>query len=211
MTLIARLACTALLSTAAAVAMAQGAAAPAPAAVSPAKKELVQKALTLQQAGIESIGAGLASQTANQVMQVAGQALARVPPEKREALAAELQAEVRKFFDDVAPVLRASALKNAPGTVGATLEEKFSEEELKVLVAWFESPVSKKYQQLSAEMQQNLGQKLIAETRPQVEPNLKALEQVMGAKLRAATGEPASAASGAAKPAAAKPSAPAKK
>jgi uncharacterized protein len=200
----ARLACTALLSTVAAAAMAQGTA-------SPAKKELVQKVLTLQQAGIESLGAGLANQTANQVLQVAGQAMARVPADKREALGAELQAEVKKFFDDVAPVLRASAWKNAPGTIGAALEEKFSEDELKVLIAWFESPVSKKYQQLSPELQQSLGQKLIAETRPQIEPKLKALEQVMGSKLRAAVGEPAGNAAGGAKPAAPKASGPAKK
>ena len=204
MTLIARLACAALLSTAAAATLAQG-------VVSPAKKELVQKVLALQQAGIESIGAGLANQTANQVLQAAGQAMARVQPDKREALGAELQAEVKKFFDDVAPILRASAVKNAPGTIGSALEEKFSDDELKVLIAWFESPVSKKYQQLSPELQQSLGQKLIAETRPQIEPKLKSLEQVMGSKLRAAVGEPASGASGAAKPVAGKASGPAKK
>jgi hypothetical protein len=64
---------------------------------------------------------------------------------------------------------------------------------------------------LTAELQQALGQKLVAETRPQVEPKLKALEGVMGSKLRAAIGEPAGAASGAAKPAAPRASAPAKK
>lgn len=204
MTVFARLACAALLSTAAAVAMAQGAA-------SPAKKELVQKVLTLQQPGIEGIGNALANQTATQVLQVAGQAMARVAPEKRQALGAELQAEVRKFYDDIAPALRASAVKNAPETIGTALEEKFSEDELKILIAWLESPVSKKYQQVSAELQQALGQKLVTETRPQVEPKLKALEGVMGSKLRAAIGEPASAASGAARPAAPRASGPAKK
>jgi hypothetical protein len=204
MTLFARLACAALLSTVAATAMAQG-------AVSPAKKELVQKVLTLQQPGIEGIGSALANQTATQVLQVAGQAMGRVPPEKREALGAELQAEVKKFFDDIAPVLRAAALKSAPSTIGASLEEKFSEDELKVLIGWLESPVSKKYQQMSGEMQQALGQKVVADTRPQVEPKLKALEGVMGSKLRAAVGEPAAAASGAAKPAAPRASGPAKK
>ena len=204
MKLIARLACAALLSTVAGTAMAQG-------AVSPAKKELVQKVLALQQVGIESIGAGLANQTATQLLQVAGQALASVPAEKREALGAELQAEVKKFFDDVAPILRASAWKNAPATIGTALEEKFSEDELKVLIAWFESPVSKKYQQLSPELQQSLGQKLVAETRQQIEPRLKAVEQVLGNKLRAAAGEPAAASSGAAKPGAPKASGPVKK
>ncbi|MDH4393340.1 MAG: DUF2059 domain-containing protein [Aquabacterium sp.] len=202
MKLLTRLACAALLSTVAAAAMAQG-------AVSPAKKDMVQKVLTLQQAGIEGIGSALANQTATQVLQVAGQAMARVPADKREALGAELQAEVKKFFDDVAPILRASAVKNAPSTIGTALEETFSEDELKVLIGWLESPVSKKYQQVSSELQQALGQKLVAETRPQVEPKLKALEGVLGNKLRAAVGEPAAA--GTAKPAAPKASAPAKK
>ncbi len=204
MKLIARLACAAILSTTVATALAQGTA-------SLAKKDLVQKVLTLQQPGIEGIGNALANQTATQVLQVAGQAMSRVAPEKREALGAELQAEVRKFYDDIAPVLRAAAVKNAPGTIGTALEEKFSEDELKVLIGWLESPVSKKYQQVTAELQQALGQKLVAETRPQVEPKLKALEGVMGSKLRAAIGEPAGAASGAAKPAAPRASAPAKK
>ena len=204
MKLIARLACAALLSTAAATALAQGAA-------SPAKKDLVQKALTLQQPGIEGIGNALANQTANQVLQAAGQAMPRVAPEKREALGAELQAEVRKFHDDIAPLLRAAAVKNAPATIGAALEEKFSEDELKVLVSWLESPVSSKYQQVTAELQQALAQKMVADTRPQIEPKLKALEGVMGNKLRAAVGDAAGAAPGAAKPAGPRASGPAKK
>ena len=204
MTLFTRLACAALLSSVAAAAMAQGTA-------SDAKKDLVQKVLTLQQSGIEGIGNALANQTATQVLQVAGQAMARVAPEKREALGAELQAEVRKFYEDIAPVLRASAVKNAPGTIGTALEEKFSEDELKVLIGWLESPVSKKYQQVSAELQQALGQKLVVETRPQVEPKLKALEGVLGNKLRAAVGDAAGAAPGAARPAGPRASGPAKK
>ncbi len=111
----------------------------------------------------------------------------------------------------MAPILRASAVKNAPGTIGSALEEKFSEDELKVLISWLESPVSKKYQQVSGELQQALGQKLVAETRPQVEPKLKALEGVLGGKLRAAVDEPAAAAPGAAKPAGPRASGPAKK
>jgi len=205
MKLIARLACAALFSTVALGAAAQGTA-------SPAKKDLVQKVLSLQQAGIEGIGSALANQTATQVLQVAGQAMARVPADKRDALGADLQAEVKKFFDDIAPVLRASAVKNAPTTIGTAMEEKFSEDELKVLVTWLESPVSKKYQQVSGELQQALGQKLVAETRPQVEPRLKALEVVLGNKLRAALGEPAADGSGpAARPVGPRASGPAKK
>ena len=167
------------------------AAAPAQPAVSAAKKELVKKALQLQQAGIENVGVGLAAQTAGQVMQMAGPALARVPEDKRQAVVADLQGEVRKFQNDIAPMLKTSATKLAPTTLGSALEEKMSEDELKVLIAWLESPVSRKYAQLSAEAQQSLTQKIIAETRPQVEPKLKALETALVAKLNAATGTPA--------------------
>jgi hypothetical protein len=198
MTLIARLACAALLTAAAATASAQGTA-------SPAKKELVQKVLTLQQPAIEGLGTALATQTANQVLQAAGQAMAGVPADKREALGAELQAEARKFFEDIAAILRSGAVKTAPSTIGAALEEKFSDEELKTLVAWLESPVSKKFQQMSSELQQSLGQKLVADTRAQIDPKLKALETVMRNKLQAAgvAAAPASANT--------KPAAPAKK
>lgn len=185
------------LSVAANPASAQGASPAAPAkkeaaAVSPAKKELVKKALQLQQAGIESVGTGMANQTAGQVMQMAGPGIARAPEDKRRALVADLQAEVRKFQGEVAPLLRASATKWAPSTLGATLEEKFSEAELKVLIAWLESPVSRKYQEVTPEAQQALTQKIVTETRGQIEPKLKALEQAMIAKINAATTPPAS-------------------
>jgi uncharacterized protein len=187
-------------------AFAQGAASPAAPAkkeaapVSAAKKELVKKALQLQQAGIESVGTGMANQAAGQVMQLAGPGIARAPEEKRRALVADLQAEVRKFQGEVAPILRASATKWAPSTLGTTPEEKFSEAELKVLIAWLESPVSRKYQEVTPEAQQALAQKIVAETRAQVEPKLKALEQAMIAKINASS-TPAAAPSAPAQPA----------
>jgi hypothetical protein len=201
MTLTTRLARAALITTlagAASLCIAQGAASPAAAASSagtssPAKQALVQKALQLERPGIEGLGNALATQTANQVLQMAGQALAQLPADKREATAADLRDDVRKFYDEIAPVLRAGAVKLAPSTIGAALEEKFSEAELKVLVAWLESPVNKKYAQVACESQQALGQKLVAETRPQIDPKLKALEQTMGARLNAAAAAAASA------------------
>lgn len=185
MTLTSRLARAALFTTlagAASLCAAQGAAAP----VSPAKQALVQKALQLQQPGIEGIGNALANQTAQQVMQVAGQALNRLPAESRQTVGPELQADVRKFYDEISPMLRASAIKLAPSTIGTALEEKLSEDELKVLIAWLESPVNRKYAQIAGDAQQALGQKLVTETRPQIEPKMKALEQTMGGRLNAA-------------------------
>lgn len=185
MTLTSRLARAALVTTlagAASLCGAQGASEP----LSPAKQALVQKALQLQQSGIEGIGNALANQTAQQVMQVAGQAVGRLPAESRQAVGTELQADVRKFFDEISPMLRASAVKLAPSTIGTALEEKLSEDELKVLIAWLESPVNRKYALIAGESQQALGQKLVADTRTQIEPKLKLLEQTMGARLNTA-------------------------
>ena len=183
-----RAALTTTLAGAASLCAAQGASAPVTPVtpVTPAKQALVQKALQLQQPGIEGIGNALANQTAQQVLQVAGQAVGRLPAESRQAVGAELQADVRKFFDEISPVLRASAIKLAPTTIGSALEDKLSEDELKVLIAWLESPVNRKYAQIAGDAQQALGQKLVTETRPQIEPKLKALEQAMAARLNAA-------------------------
>ena len=202
MTLTTRLARTALIATlASAASLCLAQATPSLGTSSPAKQALLQKALQLQQPGIEGIGNALANQTANQVLQLAGQAMGRVPADKREAVGAELQGEVRKFYDDIAPILQAAAVKLAPATMGTAMDQKFTEEELKVLVAWLESPVNRKYQQFAGESQQALGQQLVAETRPQIEPKMKALEQVMGAKLAAVGAGP----TGAAAPAGASP------
>jgi hypothetical protein len=172
---------------------------------SPAKKELVQKLLALQQPGIEGAARNLVERPAAQMMQEAGRVLqTQVPADKREAIGKTIEADVKKYVDEAFPPVRERALKLAPTTLGAALEEKFTEDELKQLVAWFESPVNKKFQQASGEMQSNFMQKLVAESQPLVEPKLQALSL----KVRTALGVPAAGApaEGAAAPkAAAKP------
>lgn len=174
------------------------AAAPAAAATSPAKKELVARLLKLQQPGIETLARNLAEQPAAQLLNQAGMALqARVAPEKREAIAKEISADVKKYADEAVPLVRDRAVKLAPGTVGKLLEEKLTEDDLQQIVATLESPVYAKYMQLTGDMQKALLEKLVAETRPTIEPKLKALEASIGKRLGVAPG-------------AAKPAAPAK-
>jgi hypothetical protein len=150
---------------------------------SPAKKELVQKILQHQKPAFENAGTTLANQLSNQVMQMTAQAISRAPADKREALANDAKAEIKKFYDDASAVMREQSVRVAPGMIGAALEEKFSEDELKTLLAWLESPVSRKFQQTAFEVQQSLSQKVIADTKPVIEPKLKALEQTLSKKL----------------------------
>lgn len=155
----------------------------------PAKKELVQRLLAAQQPGLEGLSRGLVEQPAAQMLQAAGQALqAEVPSDKREAVGKSIQADVRKYVDDAVPLVRERAIKLAPSTIGVMMEEKFSEDELKQLLAWFESPVNKKYQQFAPEMQSAFVQKLVAEARPDVDPKLKNLEQQVRRSISSAAG-----------------------
>lgn len=158
-------------------------------AMAQSKKELAQKVLVAQQGSIDNIASSIAGNTSQQILETAAMALERVPAAKREGTAKAIQEDVKKFFNDIEPLLKASASKQAPGTVGPILEDKFSEDELRQIAAWLESPAAKKYQQLGTEMQGALTQKIVADTRPAVEGKLKALESTIGGRLDAAGGE----------------------
>ena len=154
---------------------------------SPAKKELVAKIVALQQPAIDNLARGIAERPAAQMMQAAGNVLqTKVAPEKREAIGKAIEADVKKYVEESTPILKERAAKIGPATVGPIIEEHFSEDELKQLATWLESPVNKKYQQVATEMQQALVQKLVAEAGPLLDPKLKALEQ----RVRVALGVP---------------------
>jgi hypothetical protein len=162
---------TAALLASAALAHAQAPATP----TSPAKKELVQKLMALQQAGIENLARGMVERPALQMAQEARAALQRLPDDKREAAAKAIDADIKKYVEEAVPIVRDRALKLAPSTIGAAMEEKFTEDELRQLIAWLDSPVNKKFGQLGPEMQNNFQQKLFTEVGPTMDPKMQAL------------------------------------
>lgn len=159
------------------------------------KKELVARLLQLQQPSIEALARNIVERPAVQMMQSAGAAMqAQVPPSKRDAVAKSVDADIRKFVDEASPLLAERAVKLAPSVYGVQMEERFSEDELKQLIAWLESPVNKKFQQQLPELQNGFAQKLLGEAGPLLEPRLKALQGKLQATLNAAAA-PAAAAS----------------
>jgi hypothetical protein len=136
--------CISLCADFSAHAQATGASAPAPLPSSPAKKELVQKILVVQQPLIEAMARRLVEQPAVNMMQEAGRALQQMPPEARDPAGKSIEADVRKFVDESTPIVRDRAVKLAPSTLGTLLEERFTEDELKQLLAWLDSPLNKK-------------------------------------------------------------------
>lgn len=172
----------------------------APAVQAQSKKELVAKVVNLQMAQAEQFSLALTQQgPLQQLVAQAAQVLrTRVPEDKREATGKAMDEALRAYVKDVQPALRASLLKNAPTVLGAKLEAGFNEAELKQIIQSLESPVLKKFNQMSAESQQALVQKVMQDNQALMQEKFKTLD----GKLADLLGLKADAA----KPAAANPS-----
>ena len=169
-------------------------AAPAWPQATPAKKELVAKLLQMQRGGIETMTRSLVERPAVQLTQEAGQiARTQVAEDKRDALGKRIEARVRKYLDEASPLLRDRAIALAPSTLGATMEEKFSEDELRQLIAWLDSPLNKKYAQIAQDMQGEFVRKLLADAGPSIEPKVQALNHDIRQYLGEAAGGAAAA------------------
>ena len=153
-------------------------------ATSPAKKELIAKILKAQQAGIEQLARQLVEQPGVQLLQRAGAVVqSRVPADQREAMARDLQNDVRQYVASTYPGVRDRATALAPTTIGPLLEQQMTEAELREVLRIFESATWRKFQQMAPDMQKALGEKLVADVKPQVETSLKALDQTMAKRL----------------------------
>ncbi len=182
-----------LKTTLMAAAIAVAGSAQAQSTASPAKKELIAKVLKLQQPDIENAARMLVEQPAMQLGQQASQALQRLPAERRDALTQDIQADLRKYAEETGAIVRERAVKLAPSTLGIVLDERLSEDELRQVVTMLESPTIKKFQSLFPDMQRSLSEKLVAETRAEVEPRLRALQASVGQRLGTAPAAAASA------------------
>lgn len=173
--------CAALSGPAAAATAPAAAAAP----IAPAKQALVQQVLELWH--IESIGQSmLQAPVGDAVQQARAMLQGRAAPEKRDAAMTDVVGEAKKFMDEAAPLVRASAQKLIPSTIAPLLAERFSEDELRQMVAILQSPVKRKFEAMLPEMQKRLGEGVAADTRAEIDPKLQGLKERIGLRLRAA-------------------------
>ncbi len=179
---------------------------------SAAKKELVQRLLVIQQPGLESMMRDLLERPARQMSADAEEILAtRVAPEKRPEAVKKIQELINKYRDETTPLIRDRSAKIAQATLTPIFEEKYTEDELKQLVAALESPAYKKYQQSLPELANAYGQSVLKELEPVVQPKVASLQQGIGSALGVTGGPAPAAAKPGAKPAAPAASKPAKK
>lgn len=154
------------------------------AAVSPQKQQLIDQILQAQRDGIDQLARQLVEQPAVQLLQRAAALVRRnVAADQQQAMGQALQGDVRKYADETFPVVRDRARALAPASVGPVMAENLSEAELQEVLAVFKSEAWRKFQGLAPEMQKALGEKLVADVKPQMEIKLKALDQTMAKRL----------------------------
>jgi uncharacterized protein len=162
------------------------------------KKDLVQKLLAIQQVSLDATAKSLAENPARQMIMAVQPVLTQaVPPEKREATAKAVDAEIKKYLDAATPIVKVVTNKASQSAVAPMLEEKFTEDELRQLVSILDNPALKKYQGLLPEMNKVLVDKVLNDARPQVDPKLqtaqdnvrKILDTASGGKLSQAAAQ----------------------
>lgn len=151
----------------------------------PAKQALVQRVLA--KVPMENVGLGmLQAPVAESLRQARALLQGRVTPDKQDAAMKDISAEATKFFEAEAPAVRASTKAVVASTIAPLLAQRFSEDELKQLVALLESPVKAKFEALLPEIQQTLGENVAKANQEQVNPKLGELQQRIGLRLRTA-------------------------
>ena len=157
----------------------------AAAAVSAAKQQLVQRVLQLWHP--ETLGESMLQEpVAEAVAQARVMLQGRAPVEKRDAAMRDIAEDAKKFLADANPVVKTSAQKLVSTTVAPLLAERFSEDELRQIIAILESPVKRKFEDMIPEMQKTLGTKVASETQAVIDPKLQDLRQKIGLRLRTA-------------------------
>jgi hypothetical protein len=140
------------------------------------KATLIKQFLDIQKPAVEMMARGIVQSTSDPVAAAASEYLStRVAADKREAAAKAADEEFRKYFDATFPIVRDKAAQVFPGVVTPILEQDFTEDELKTLMAWLNSPVSRKFGETSGKLQQALGQKIVGDLRSTLEPKVEKL------------------------------------
>jgi uncharacterized protein len=93
---------------------------------------------------------------------------ASVPKAKQQKASEDLNVELKKYSEDANKLIAKQVSKVSTDTLVPAYMEKFTLEELKQLVAFFESPAIKKYQTTAPELGNIFVQKLIEASRTDV-------------------------------------------
>ena len=159
-----------IITLAATLALASLAGTPAMAQTANSKSELAARVVALQQGPeLDRLVAQLASSSAQQLIAYWGPKLeTSVPKARQEKASEELNAELKKYADDTVQLINKQVKKVSADVLVPAYAERFTQEELQQIAAFFDSPVIKKYQAAAPELGNSFVQKLVEVTRPDV-------------------------------------------
>lgn len=140
-----------------------------------AKTELAKKVVALQQGPeLDRLVSQLAGSTAQDLIAKWGPQLeANVPKAKQAKASEDLNVELKKYADDASQLIGKQVAKVSAESLVPAYAERFTQEELQQLAAFFESPAIKKYQAAAPELGNLFVQKLVEASRADVVARIK--------------------------------------
>ncbi len=115
-----------------------------------------------------------------------------VPPARQKDVRDKLDAELKKFTDNTGKTIEAQVAKSAEPALVPIFMEKLTEDEMKTIIAYLESPVSAKFQSLGPDAANAWAKRVVDATRASVESGQKsfdsAAERIVNSSAPAAGG-----------------------
>ena len=103
-----------------------------------------------------------------------------VPPARQKDVRDKLDVELKKFVEGTRKTVDAQVNKSAEAALVPVYMEKFSEEELKTIVAYLESPVSAKFMTVAGDATNGWAKKVVDATKSTVETSAKNFDSTSG-------------------------------
>ncbi|MBK7051598.1 MAG: DUF2059 domain-containing protein [Rhodoferax sp.] len=149
------------------------------------KQQLIQRLLELWH--VEAVGVTMLREPVDNALRQARAALqARTTPEKRDEALKDIEKYCQELLEKLMPKVLEKSKSLAQTTVAPLLSEKFTEEELRQVIAILESPALAKFEKMRPEMQKALGIKLGEDQGKEIKPQMEELQQRIGKRMREA-------------------------
>ena len=163
------------------------------------KRELAQRAIAAQEGSEQQrLIAQLTGTAIGPLIARWNERIGQMPAAKQDAAIKTLDAELKKYETDATQIITAQATKSKGEALVSAYAERFSEDELKQLVALMEAPIFKKYQGIAPELGNAYVKSIVDGARDRITQRSKAFdaaaEKITGPAIGGApTGGPTSA------------------
>ncbi len=111
-----------------------------------------------------------------------------VPPARQKDVRDKLDVELKKFTDNTEKSIEAEVAKSAEPALVPIFMEKLTEDEMKTIIAYLESPVSAKFQALGPEAANAWAKRVVDATRAGVESGQKNFDAAASRIVKSSAG-----------------------